>query len=96
MYKFASFLHRRNGEARKKWPGTTVVKFKGSKETDDDLQNLIDKLVPIYSFPEAGFGPRAIRQHIIDCLNERRRRKRNGYNFELGVMYTVAEHKISR
>ena len=67
-------------EVRKRWPGNQTIKFKGpgTEEAQKELQELSDQLVPVYSFHEAGFGAKAIKQHILDCVNERRRRVRNG------------------
>lgn len=73
---------------KKAWPGNEAPNFKKSSEDLQKLQKLTDTLVPQFSFPQVRFGPRAIRQHIIDTLNERRRRLRKGFDFTKPVFYS--------
>ena len=90
---YVSQFCRRNSvseEVKKAFPGNTVANFKKSSEALQQVQKLTDKLVPLYSFAQVGFGPKAIRQHILDTLNERRRRARKGFDFTKPVFYTLA------
>jgi len=47
-----------------------------------ELNTLVDELVDQCSYAPAGFGKVGIRQHILDTLNERRRRVHKGHNFD--------------
>ena len=44
------------------------------------LNVLVDEVIPTCS--TSFFGPKPIRKHIIDTVNERRRQIRLGYDYE--------------
>ena len=72
----------------KEWPGNEIPIFKGanSKKNSDRLDQLVQNMLSDSQFYLSGlpivFGPKAIRQHALDCLNERRRRVHNGHDFD--------------
>jgi len=67
------YLNRRRKVAKaasERWPGNNIPTFKNSKENLKQLDLLVQKLFPECHLP--CFGKKQIRQHILDCLNERR------------------------
>ena len=56
----------------KTWRGNDIPTFKNNKETEEQLQNLVEDLNEECSFPVLGFGKEGIKQHVLDILNERR------------------------
>lgn len=57
--------------------------FKNNKETEEQLQNLVEDLNEECSFPVLGFGKEGIKQHVLDILNERRQHVRKGHDYSL-------------
>ena len=66
--------------AIKKWPGNNIPIFTKNKQETEQLDVLVDELDDCI-FETVGFDKPAIRQHIIDIMNERRRSVRNGYDY---------------
>ncbi|CAB3977434.1 Hypothetical predicted protein [Paramuricea clavata] len=66
--------------AIKKWPGNNIPIFRKNKQETEQLDALVDELDDCI-FETVGFDKAAIRQHIIDIMNERRRSVRNGYDY---------------
>lgn len=66
--------------ARRKWPGNNLPTFKNNKEMLKSLNELVEQLIPECQMDN--FGKDAIRKHILDTLNERRRQVRKGYDYE--------------
>lgn len=78
------FNYRRRKVAKaasEKWPGNNIPTFRNNKENLQQLDHLVEKLVPECQLPH--FGKKQIRQHILDCLNERRRQIRKGHDYSL-------------
>jgi len=76
---------RRNavsGAARKKWPGNNLPKFNHNNiEAQRELDELVKDTVEKHG--AKNFGKDAIRQHILDNVNERRRQvRKNAYDYE--------------
>ena len=75
--------------ATKSWPGNVIPTFKGPKCKDNVilLDKLVEELLPHCLFNPSTlcgvtFGQNGIRQHILDTLNERKRRVHGGYDYE--------------
>lgn len=66
--------------AIKKWPGNNIPIFRKNKKETEQLDTLVDELEDCI-FEPVGFNKQAIRQHIIDVMNERRRSVRKGYDY---------------
>ena len=64
-----------------KWPGNNIPVFKKDNEAKKELEALVEKLSPDCTFEPAGFNVESIKQHILDVLNERRRRHRSGHDY---------------
>ena len=64
-----------------KWPGNELPNFKKQPAQQQVLQDLVEELEEECSYSKVGFDKRAIRQHILDILNERRRHVRNGHDY---------------
>lgn len=79
-YKFCCRKKAVRAAAIKKWPGNDIPIFRKNKKTTDELDALVDELDDCI-FEPVGFDKTAIRQHIIDIMNERRRSVRNGYDY---------------
>lgn len=80
---FISF-DRRNAviqAAIQKWPGNDIPIFKKDVSARKELDDLVKSLESECSFEPAGFNANSIRQHIMDVLNERRRKHRNGHDY---------------
>ena len=45
------------------------------------LDELVEELLEECAFPQVAFDAQAIRQHILDILNERRRSVRKGHDY---------------
>ena len=67
--------------ATSKWPGNNIPVFKKDNEAKKELEVLVEKLSPDCTCEPAGFNDESIKQHILDVLNERRRRHRNGHDY---------------
>ena len=83
IYMYVHMQSRRNRVARatsERWPGNELPKFKNDKKLLKSLDDFVDELLPDCEAPN--FGKVAIRQHILDTLNERRRQVRKGYDYE--------------
>ena len=82
--------------AREKWPGNDIPTFKNNKEKIKELDDFVAKLSAEHSMKY--FGPAAIKQHILDCLTERRRSVRKGYDYEkvsqIIIMYFIVTVKF--
>uniref|UniRef100_A0A1X7U905 Uncharacterized protein n=1 Tax=Amphimedon queenslandica TaxID=400682 RepID=A0A1X7U905_AMPQE len=77
------YLMKRNkvaAAARNTWPGNNVPCFRNNKKEKETLDDLVISLIKECSLPI--FGEKAIRQHILDTLTERRRNVKKGYNYE--------------
>jgi hypothetical protein len=77
------FSTRRNAisdAARVKWPGNTLPNFK-LPVMQNELDKVVDELVPNYSTAEVNFSRNGVRQHILDTMNERRRRVRKSVDY---------------
>lgn len=72
--------------ASERWPGNNIPTFKNSRENLNQLDCLVEKLLPECQLPH--FGRKQVRQHILDCLNERRRQIRKGHNYNK-VLYII-------
>ena len=76
-----------------KWPGNNLPIFKGAaaKEENRKLEHLVAELVPDCNYspaslPGVTFGRRGITRHVLDCLNERRRRVHKGHDYEMVIL----------
>lgn len=67
--------------AVKRWPGNHIPIFRKNVDALSELENLVNELVGSCSYAPAGFGRVGIRQHILDTLNERRRRIHKGHDY---------------
>ena len=67
--------------AIQKWPGNTIPVFRKDLNATKQLDDLVESLAVECSFEPAGFNAHGIRQHILDVLNERRRKQRNGHDY---------------
>lgn len=65
----------------KKWPGNEIPTFRKNKDSMKELDELVEELLEECAFPLVGFDAQAIRQHILDILNERRRSVRKGHDY---------------
>ncbi|KAJ7369537.1 hypothetical protein OS493_038243 [Desmophyllum pertusum] len=65
----------------KRWPGNDIPNFKKNKVACDELNQLVEELSEDCCFEPLKFGRDGIRQHVLDVLNERRRHRRNGYDY---------------
>ncbi|KAL5510478.1 hypothetical protein EMCRGX_G006031 [Ephydatia muelleri] len=68
-----------NKATKEVWSGNDVPKFRGNEEEMKKLDKLVSDLLPICSCKY--FGPQSIRQHILDSLQERRRKIKNGHDY---------------
>lgn len=69
-------------KAVQKWPGNNIPVFRKNATALKELQDLVDELASSCTYAPAGFNKQGIRQHILDTLNERRRRIHNGHDYE--------------
>ena len=86
---FNLFESRRNRvaqAARDKWPGNNIPTFKNDKAALKCLSDLVEQLLPEC---QPQMDKMAIRKHIIDTCNERRRQIRKGYDYENVSCYVV-------
>ncbi|XP_065918726.1 uncharacterized protein [Dysidea avara] len=77
------YLMKRNmvsTKAAEKWPGNNIPSFRNNKALQEVLTAFAKELAKDYSMD--GFGEEAIRQHIKDCLHERKRQINQGYDYE--------------
>ena len=78
-------IHRKRTvqtQAALKWPGNDIPIFRKNQTALMQLNALVDELADQSSYAPAGFGKAGIRQHILDTLNERRRRVHKAHNFD--------------
>ncbi|KAL5515074.1 hypothetical protein EMCRGX_G000192 [Ephydatia muelleri] len=68
-----------NKATKEVWSGNDVPKFRGNEEEMKKLDKLVSDLLPICSCKY--FGPQSIRQHILDSLQERRSKIKNGHDY---------------
>ena len=78
MYRRRSVQER----AVQKWPGNAILIFRKNITALKELNELVDELAQTCTYVPAGFDKSGIRQHILDTLNERRRRIHNGHDYE--------------
>ena len=86
-------LIRRNrirNKAVEEWPGDDIPIFKGKLgiENARKLNELVDALevdchYATQSVPWVVLGKKGIKQHILDTLNERRRRVHGGHSYSV-------------
>ena len=65
----------------KKWPGNDLPNFKKNPSQLKVLHELVEELEEDCTYMTVGFNKEAIRKHILDILNERRRHVRNGHDY---------------
>ena len=83
-----NFRRRRVAKAAcERWPGNNIPTFKNNKENLEQLNQLVEKLLPECQLP--CFKEKQIRQHIVDCLRERRRQIRKGHDYNNKVCLNV-------
>ena len=78
-------MYRRRGvqeRAVQKWLGNAIPIFRKNITALKELNELVDELAETCTFAPTGFDKSGIRQHILDSLNERRRRIHNGHDYE--------------
>ena len=71
-----------------KWSGNNIPTFKNNPEATSQLKELVEELTETCSIPHLHFGPKSIRKHIQDALNERRRYVRKGHDYD-NVSYVI-------
>ena len=64
-----------------KWPGNDLPNFKRDPAQLKVLGQPVEELEEDCTYITVGFDKQAIRQHILDILNERRRHVRNGHDY---------------
>ena len=55
--------------------------FKKDLETKKECEELVEEITDECSYEPAGFDKESTRQHILDVVNERRRRHRKGHDY---------------
>lgn len=83
-----------------KWPGNEMPNFKKDSAAKEELDKLVAEIAPTCSYEPAGFEKESIRQHILDVINERRRRHRNGHDYtqvivEFSVIFFITGMLLS-
>lgn len=83
-----------------KWPGNEMPNFKKDSAAKEELDKLVAEIAPTCSYEPAGFETESIRQHILDVINERRRRHRNGHDYtqvivEFSVIFFITGMLLS-
>lgn len=83
-----------------KWPGNEMPNFKKDSAAKEELHKLVAEIAPTCSYEPAGFEKESIRQHILDVINERRRRHRNGHDYtqvivEFSVIFFITGMLLS-
>ncbi|XP_068753212.1 uncharacterized protein [Montipora capricornis] len=81
--------------ALEKWPGNNLPVFKNDPAATKELETLVSTLEETCSFEAAGFNREGIHQHILDVLNERRRRIRKGHDYTKPDKRTIKKLKVS-
>ena len=71
---------------KKEWPGNAAPIFRGNRENMLLLEKLADSLERDCQFKPTSvngviFGPKAIKQHCLDAINEKRRRLNSGHDY---------------
>ena len=54
-----------------------IPNFRKDSAAKEELDKLVAEIAPTCSYDPAGFDKESIRQHILDVINERRRRHRS-------------------
>ena len=77
-----------------KWPGNEMPNLKKDSAAKEELDKLVAEIAPACSYEPAGFEKESIRQHILDVINERRRRHRNDHDYtqvivEFSVIFVI-------
>ena len=65
----------------KEWPGNEIPTFRKDQDSIKQLNELVKELLESCAFPQVVFDTQAIRQHILDLLNEKRRSGRKGHDY---------------
>lgn len=65
----------------KKWPGNDQPNFKKHPSQLQVLNQLVEELEDDCTYLTVGFNKEAIRQHILDILNEWCRHVRKGHDY---------------
>ncbi len=91
--------NRVNFTVKKQWPGNSLPTFKGKGRKCEELEELVAKLLPDCSYcpPSLSgvvFGKNAIKQHIMDSLNERRRRVHSGHDYETVCLSDTTDTRL--
>lgn len=64
-----------------KWPGNDLPVFKNDPAATKELDKLVSTLEETCTLEPAGVNKEGIKQHVLDVLNERRRRIRKGHDY---------------
>ena len=68
------------------WPGNSTPTIRGHKDNDEKLDRVLKSLESrcTYYVPSLNvcFGPKAMRQHALAVLNERRRQIHAGHDYD--------------
>lgn len=64
-----------------KWPGNNIPVFRKNVEALKELNDLVEELAATCTYEPCGFTKEGIRKHILDTLNERRRRIKKGHDY---------------
>lgn len=64
-----------------KWPGNNIPVFRTDIKAKKELDELVEALANDCLYEPAGFDKQCIKQHILDVLNERRWKHRNGHDY---------------
>ena len=62
--------------------GNDIPIFRKNIKALKELNQLVDDLAETCTYALAGFNKEGIRQHILDTLNEQRRRIHKGHDYE--------------
>jgi len=80
---FLVFRRNRVTEAvRQRWPGNNIPTFRNNPVASTELDKLVDSLMKSCKDEKLSFGREAIKKHVMDTANERRRQIRDGYDYE--------------
>ena len=81
-----------------KWPGNKLPIFKKDLEAKKELEELVEEITEECSYEPVGFDQQSIRQHIhvLDVINERRRRHRNGHDYTQVSIGCCPGSRVSR
>ena len=65
----------------RRWPGNDIPVFRNNITALKELETVVEGLVEECQFPQAGFDKKAIRQHALDIMTERRRSVKKGHDY---------------